>query len=115
VLFYIFLVRSDVISFGSASSNYQMNFPDPATPIMYGIIELHNYIFFFLIIILAFVVTLLVNTLNSFYFYFFYNKSISQSFISGLNNNLKFITQKKLINDFLNYKPVTHGTILEIV
>lgn len=114
-LFYIFLVRSDIISFGSASSDYQINFPDPATPIMYGIIELHNYIFFFLVIILAFVVTLLFNTLNSFYFNFFYNKSIFQYFISGWNSNLKFITQKKLINDFLNYKPITHGTVLEIV
>ena len=114
VLFYIFLVRSDILSFDS-EFDYQITFSEPATPIMYGIIELHNYIFFFLIIILAFVVTLIFNTLNSFYFYFFYNKGILQYFLSGSNSNLKFITQKKLINEFLNYRPITHGTILEII
>jgi len=80
---------------------------------MYGIIELHNYIFFFLVIILYFVVSLLFNILKSFYFFYNYDKTLTQF----LNNEVsgKFLLQKQLIRDLLNYKPITHGTLLEII
>jgi heme/copper-type cytochrome/quinol oxidase subunit 2 len=35
---------------------YQINFQDPASPIMEGIIDLHHDIMFFLIIVVVFVV-----------------------------------------------------------
>jgi len=39
-----------------AAVPYQINFQDPASPIMEGIIDLHHDIMFFLIIVVVFVV-----------------------------------------------------------
>src|SRR5689334_16107323 len=45
-----------------------IKFQSPATPIMEGIVDLHNYIFFYLILIFVFIVWMFVYILYSFYF-----------------------------------------------
>lgn len=50
---------------------FKLNFIDPASPLMYGIIELHDHIFFFLNMILFLVLFLLLTTLK----YFSYKKN----------------------------------------
>jgi cytochrome c oxidase subunit 2 len=75
-------------------------FQDPATPIMEGIIDLHNYIFFFLTLVIFFVMWILLNIM----YYFFYK--------------LNFDLDKKTIEDRYNFfagNKVTHGTLLEII
>lgn len=44
----------------------KVNFIDPASPLMYGIIELHDHIFFFLNMILFLVFFLLFTTIRYF-------------------------------------------------
>jgi heme/copper-type cytochrome/quinol oxidase subunit 2 len=76
---------------------YQLGFQDPASPIMFGIIQLHHHIMFFLVIILIFVIYMLYFILKSF--------SISEK-----NDIEKFIDIKNLYNIRLN-----HNSILEII
>lgn len=47
--------------FADAPRDYQLFFQDTATPMMSGIIDLHQHIFFFIIIIFVFVVTQAIN------------------------------------------------------
>jgi len=47
--------------FADAPRDYQLFFQDTATPMMSGIIDLHQHIFFFIIIIFVFVVTQAAN------------------------------------------------------
>jgi len=53
---------------------YKMHigFPEPATPIMEGIIDLHNYIFFYLILILILVLFFFFTILYEFWFLLYY-------------------------------------------
>lgn len=46
-----------------APLEYQLDFQDPSTPIMEGIIDLHNDIFFYLVLILAAVTWILIRTI----------------------------------------------------
>lgn len=48
--------------------NKQLGFQDPATPIMEGIIDLHNYIVFFLCVICIFVIWMMLCILYRFWF-----------------------------------------------
>lgn len=68
-----------------ASTNYQISFQDPATPIMEGIIDLHHDILFFLVLIVVFVCWVLARI------------------ISFFSNNKK------------RYYQITHDTPLEII
>lgn len=68
-----------------ASVNYQVNFQDPASPIMEGITDLHHDIMFFLIIVVIFVLWL-------------------------LTKNVLFFS-----NNTQRYKQVIHDTPLEII
>ncbi len=79
------------------STNYQISFQDPATPIMNGIIDLHHYVMFFLFIVLIFVVINLYNIVKFFNIEikFSKNKTKSKYFkklfigIKSINNKLK--------------------------
>jgi cytochrome c oxidase subunit 2 len=53
-------------SFQDAARPWQMNFQDPATPIMEGIINFHNHIMFFMIGIVIFVSWLILRCLYFF-------------------------------------------------
>jgi cytochrome c oxidase subunit 2 len=79
----------------------EFGFQDPATPIMEGIIDLHNHIFFYLIIIFVFVAR---------FFYFilksgFYDLHYPNTWCKVLNHRAWMLHDTRL----------THGTILEIV
>jgi heme/copper-type cytochrome/quinol oxidase subunit 2 len=77
-----------------------LGFQEPATPIMEGIIDFHNYIFFFLVLIFVFVFTIMCNILI--YFWYFFENPTNKWDV--------------LFRDFIfaNNK-VTHGTVLEII
>jgi cytochrome c oxidase subunit I len=68
-----------------AAVNYQINFQDPASPIMEGITDLHHDIMFFLVVVMVFVVWMIARGI-----YFFDNNTT-------------------------RYKQITHHTALEIV
>jgi cytochrome c oxidase subunit 2 len=71
-----------------SSSAWQINFQDPATPVMEGIINLHHDLMFFITFILFFVLVVLIRTL------YFFNSSSSNASIG---------------------KNVVHGTVIEII
>lgn len=75
-------------------------FQDSATPIMEGIVNLHNYIFFFLIVVFVFTAYMLANTIYVYYRDLSYPKSLTHIF-------WRFEVLRNL--------NVTHGTLLEIV
>jgi cytochrome c oxidase subunit 2 len=55
--------------------NLPIGFPDPATPIMEGLIDLHNYICFYLVLILCLVVWMLYKIIKDFYIKIHYPKT----------------------------------------
>lgn len=80
--------------------NFSLDFQDPVTPIMQGIVDLHNHIMFYLIMILIIVLYALISIFISFYKPFAFPRSLS-----ALN----------LRTSLLEVKNVTHGTVLEVV
>jgi cytochrome c oxidase subunit 2 len=80
-----------------------VNFQDPATSIMEGIIDFHHDVQFYLIVILTFVAWCLFSIVSEFGLRFYINKN------SSLNASL----QSR--RDSLVLKNITHGTTLEIV
>ncbi len=94
------------------SNLYQiMGFQSPATPVMEGIIDLHNYIFYYLILIFFFVLWMFIYILYNFLFLpnflfdFFFDLNFSEikllytNIILFDNNFLKFIKQKLLVTE----------------
>jgi len=69
---------------------YKMHigFPEPATPIMEGIIDLHNYIFFYLILILILVLFFFFTILYEFW-YLLYHPS-RPHMIKTLRGDVRF-------------------------
>jgi hypothetical protein len=71
-LFNNFLIRLNN-NFGAYESlcdfaqRWQVDFQDPATPIMQGIINLHNHVMFLIIVIVIFVVSLLAMVYDTFW------------------------------------------------
>lgn len=82
------------------SGFFLITFQDPATPIMEGIIDLHNYIFFYLTLVLFFVLALLLNILNSSYVKLY--NVFEKNFLLHRYN-------------LFSGNSITHGTLLEIV
>lgn len=81
----------------------RLNFQDPATAVMEGIIDFHHDIQFYLIVIVTFVAWMLFSLIYEFGINMYFGK------IGGVVNTLK---GRKLV---LLTKNVTHGTFLEIV
>jgi cytochrome c oxidase subunit 2 len=80
---------------------FKLGFQDPATPIMEGIIDLHNYIFFYLIIIFVLVAWILCNILATFCFRL-HNPNLEDDFII-------------LRTSLFEIRNITHLSILEII
>jgi len=80
---------------------FKINFIDPASPLMYGIIELHDHIFFFLNMILFLVLFLLLTTIR----YFSYKNN------SRLN---RYLLSQSTKSQF-NWLKLNHGTTIEII
>jgi cytochrome c oxidase subunit 2 len=78
----------------------QINFQDPATPIMEGIIDLHHNIFFYLIVITALVLWMLVQIMLNFSYN--WDHPYMASHVKSRNN-------------FLLLSNIVHGTWLEII
>lgn len=80
---------------------YKMSFPTPASPLMYGIIELHDHIFFFLNIILFIVLFLIATTVNLF------------MYIENSKLN-KYLLSENVKNKY-DWLRLNHGTTIEII
>jgi cytochrome c oxidase subunit 2 len=79
----------------------KFGFQDPVTPIMEGIIDLHNHIFFYLILIFVLVAWIFVSLLIDFTYRF--NRPKRPQHVLLLRKNM------------LAFNNVTHGTLLEII
>lgn len=75
-------------------------FQDPATPIMEGIVNLHNYIFFFLVVVVVFVSLVLSNILVVYY------RNLNQP------GSLEDLSWRSEVLGNMN---LAHGTALEII
>jgi len=80
---------------------FGLGFQDSATPIMEGIIDLHNYIFFYLILIFIFVFFVFASILED--FYFFLRRPQDESDVLELRY------------DMFDVRNVTHFSTLEVV
>lgn len=81
----------------------RLNFQDPATDIMEGIIDFHHDILFYLIVIVTFVVWMLFSIVYEF------------GFANYINKHVSFEKTLEARKSHLLTKNITHGTILEIV
>ena len=65
---FIFMLKIlfPIVILADAPEAWQLGFQDPATPVMQGIIDLHNDIFFFMIVVAVFVLWMLARTLYHF-------------------------------------------------
>jgi len=79
---------------------FAFGFQDAATPIMEGIVDLHNHIMFYLVLILTFVLYIFVYILKDFYLPFAHPK---------------FVVDLGFRETMLKGNKITHGTLLEIV
>ena len=77
-----------------------LGFSEPATPIMEGVIDFHNYIFFFLTLIVTFVLFMVLNVVL--YFWYFFERP---------QTSWDIVFREEV---YLNNK-ITHGTVLEII
>jgi len=89
-----------MLFFFDIAKDFQLNFQEPATPIMNGIIDLHHNIFLYLLFILTGVIYFLV-------------KIISRSITQWENPNLTHI--KNFRNNILEITNLVHGTTIEII
>ncbi|KAN0036249.1 hypothetical protein ACTA71_009077 [Dictyostelium dimigraforme] len=81
------------------SRDWQIGFQDPATPIMEGIIDLHNYIFFYLIVVAVFIGWVMARILWRFSYKWSYPT----------------IGDIEIFKNFTAYNQIVHGTVIEIV
>jgi cytochrome c oxidase subunit 2 len=78
---------------------FQLNFQDPATPLMEGLIDLHHNIMFILILIFGLVTCLIFLILKD------------TTYI-WIRPSIKFIERQK---QYLSFSNIIHGTALEII
>jgi cytochrome c oxidase subunit 2 len=81
-------------------SRLPISFQDPASPIMEGIIDLHNHIFFYLILIFVFVFTMFAFIMKQ-----FWHDQISDQTVESL----------ELRQDLVSMKNIVHGTQIELI
>lgn len=77
-----------------------IGFQDGATPIMEGIVDLHNYIFMYLVLIFVFVLVIFVNILVDFFHVY-----------TDPSDDLEVFRRYALLRG----NKITHGTLLELV
>nr|ABX45143.1 cytochrome oxidase subunit 1/2 [Heterostelium pallidum] len=87
-----------LISLLDISRAGQIGFQDPATPIMEGIIDLHNFIFFYLIIVSVFIGWVFIRILWRFSYKWRYPEK----------------GDMEIFSKFLIYNKITHGTAIEV-
>ena len=95
MLFYLFLLMLyPCLAYQDAPEAWQMGFQDPATPVMQGIIDLHDDICFFLIIILSLVLWMLMRTL---YFFHQSKNPVPEKIIHGTSIEIAWTVAPSLI------------------
>ena len=77
-----------------------IGFQDAATPIMEGIVDLHNYIFMFLVLIFTFVLVIFANIIYDFFYRYNFPETADDIYYR---------------KDLLDGNSITHGTLLELV
>lgn len=89
---------------------FQITLPEAASPLLYGIISLHDHIFIFLNVTLAFVIYLLFTTLK------YFNNSTTAPFSKFSNNKLQL--QNSALCTFspkLVFNQFSAASLLEVV
>jgi len=81
--------------------NFNIGFQNAATPIMEGIIDLHNYIFFYLILIFVFVFWVFLSIIYDFYW--------------KVRNPKTLADLLTLRTAMFEIKDVTHASLLEVI
>ena len=82
---------------------YQISFQEPVTPVMNGILDLHDYVFFFVIVIITVVLIMLVRIVTTFVLLTSRNKQI-YFFTNILTNfNSTFCSKNKLFSFYFYY------------
>ncbi len=115
----------DVVVSSYAASNFQLLFNSPASPVMQGIVELHDYIMFLIFLICVFVFCIFFSTLSFFYNQItFKDSNFSYSPFQKEKGNAKANFNADLMNikrikhyiwKVFSYKQITHHTVLEII
>nr|WQF69410.1 cytochrome c oxidase subunit 2 [Bostrychia moritziana] len=82
------------IGFCDTAESWQINFQDPATPIMEGIINLHHDLMFFVLTILVFVTWMLIRTM---WFFEYSQNEISSNSTHGVLIEIVWTTTPALI------------------
>jgi cytochrome c oxidase subunit 2 len=123
------------INFHFEPNRYPSSFQSPATPVMEGIIDLHNYVFFYVVLIFVFVISMLCFIFYQFFFvpnsYIFINKKEQSKFFSKQNDDdafEPFFGESPFVNHVIELdsalamrhmifqsRRVAHGTMLEII
>jgi cytochrome c oxidase subunit 2 len=80
---------------------YQISFQEPVTPVMNGILDLHDYVFFFVIVIMTVVLIMLVRIVTTFVFLTSRNKQIY--FFRNLLANFNFGSKSKSFSLYFYY------------
>jgi cytochrome c oxidase subunit 1 len=92
---------------------YKINLPNAATPIMQGIINLHDNILFFLTLILFFVLYLLFVTFSDFTYNRFFNDD--NILINKKNDIIRIINLRIFSNNKYTWLHLTSGVIIEVI
>ena len=77
-----------------------IGFNDPASPVMEGIMDLHNYIIFYLTLIFIFVCLIFINIIWDFGFSFIFPRTVEE------------LARRK---DLITVNKITHNTLLELI
>lgn len=93
-LFFFALFFLPKIILNDAPEAWQLGFQDPATPVMQGIIDLHNDIVFFMIVILIFVLWMLARTL---YHYHHTKNPLPEKIIHGTTIEIAWTVAPSII------------------
>jgi cytochrome c oxidase subunit 2 len=81
-------------------NSFFQGFQDSASPIMEGIVDLHNHVFFYLVLVLCFVMWVFSNVVYRFFY---------------LGNYPQTSADLIFREDSLHSNSVTHGTVVEII
>jgi cytochrome c oxidase subunit 1 len=95
---------------------YKVNLPNAATPIMQGIINLHDNILFFLTLILFFVLYLLFVTFSDFTYNKFFNTDNIFTIKTNKKNDIIYIIRQRIFfNNKYTWLHLTSGVIIEVI
>lgn len=92
---------------------FSSGFQDPATPVMEGIIDLHNYTFTYLILIFLFVFVIFCNILYEFYFLLYIDSLLPDYMLDFENPSFWDLDVSDILSSS-KFSSIVHETDLEL-